>query len=586
MMDRREISRRTVLQGGAALAGLALLGSKLPALASPGQATRESSPWPAQVALTFPTRPGEEVLPWLDQPAPNPVPDILGTPLRWEDLDSWTTPNDEFFTVKHFNLPAIDAAAWNLEIHGFVQRPTTLALDNLKARENRDVAFTLECSGNHGLPFAWGLVGNAIWTGTPLASILQEAGVLPDGREVVFWGTDLGPQEVNGVEYIEQFARSMSLAEAMDPRNILCWGMNGEALPPEHGGPVRLIAPGWYGIANVKWLSRIEILDRPYEGRFMAREYVTIRNEERNGQTLARFTSVGYDRLKSVPAKVTRLGGQYRIIGVAYGAPIARVDVRIDDGAWIEARLEHHDDSEHSWEIWSLDWDQPSAGEHTVTSRAIDTAGNIQPAMDDPWIANKLTFWESNGQITRRVNTGAQHFPETDHTVGGTFLTFWQQHGGLATFGYPITEEFDEQSLVDGQTRRVQYFERQRFELHPENAAPYNVLLGLLGLEVLEGMTPHPRAQPRDGGVCDYHAPTGHNACGRFREVWQAGGLMIYGYPLTEEFEENGLTVQYFERARFEHHPGNQPPYDVLLGLLGYEALEARYGGDLPPGAV
>lgn len=569
-MDRREISRRRVLQGGAALAGLALIGSKLPARASDTGTTVESIPWPARLALDFPSRPGEVVIPWLDQPAPNPVPDILGTPLRWEDLDSWITPNDEFFTVKHFFLPEIDPAAWRLEIHGLVQQPLTLSLDDLRARESRDVPFTLECSGNHGLPFAIGLVGNAVWTGTPLAAVLQTAGVLPEGSEVVFWGTDSGPQEVNGVEYTEQFARSMSLAEAMDPRNILCWGMNGEPLPPEHGGPVRLIAPGWYGVANVKWISRIEILDRPYEGRFMGREYVTIREEERNGQTRARFTSVGHVNLKSAPAKVTQLDGQHQIVGAAWGGPIARVEVRIDDGDWQPATIAERGDTRHTWVIWTLDWGRPATGEHSVTSRAIDDAGNIQPAMDDPVIARKLTFWESNGQITRRVAIGMRAFPETGHTLQGPFLAFWDAHGGLATFGYPITDEFEE----DGRT--VQYFERQRFELHPENQPPYDVLLGLLGVEALAG-APHPPAEPA-GGACDYHPETRHNACGRFREVWQQGGLMIYGYPITEEFAEDGLTVQYFERARFEHHPDNPAPYDVLLGLLGYEALE-RGGG-------
>jgi DMSO/TMAO reductase YedYZ molybdopterin-dependent catalytic subunit len=578
-MDRREISRRKVLQGGAALAGLAMLRSQLPALASQRRASLESIRWPAQVAQGFPTRPGEEVLPWLDQPAENPVPDILGTPILWENIDSWITPNAEFFTVKHYTQPEIDPATWQLNIGGLVGNPLTLSLADLMARESREVTFTLECSGNHGLPFLTGAIGNAVWTGTPLAPLLQEAGILAEGSEVVFFGTDTGPETVNDLQLTEQFARGMSLAEAMDPRNILCWGMNGEPLPAAHGAPLRLIAPGWYGIANVKWLQRIEILDRPWEGRFMAREYVTIREEERNGNRLARYTLVGHARLKSAPARVTRLDGQHRIVGAAWGAPIAEVEVRIDDGPWLAATIEGQDDDQHTWEFWTLDWDQPTAGEHTITSRAIDVDGNIQPAMDDPFIANKLTFWESNGQVTRRVNTGAQTFPETGHTLSGEFLMFWQQHGGLATFGYPITEEFDE----DGRT--VQYFERQRFELHPENAAPYNVLLGLLGLEALNG-TPHPHAQPQDGGVCDYHAATGHNACGRFREVWQQGGLMIYGYPLTEEFEQDGLTVQYFERARFEHHPTNQAPYDVLLGLLGYEALAARYGGNLPSGAV
>jgi DMSO/TMAO reductase YedYZ molybdopterin-dependent catalytic subunit len=578
IMDHREMSRRTVLQGGAALAGLALLGSKLPAFASESPAAGQQAIWPGHVALSFPTRPGEEVLPWIDQPAPNPVPDIVGNQLQWEALDSWITPNEKFFTIKHYAQPQLDPEAWRLEIHGLVQHPMTLSLADLQARPHQDVAFTIECSGNHGPPFTGGLIGNAIWTGTPLAALLQEAGVLPEGSEVVFWGTETGPEDIGGIQVVEQFARSMSLAEAMDPRNILCWGMNGAALPPEHGAPVRLIAPGWYGIANVKWLQRIEILDRPYEGRYMAREYRTIRNEERDGQVLARITSVGHVNLKSAPAKVTRLDDQYRIIAVGWGGEIAQVEVRIDDGDWQPATLAAGGDTETTWSIWSLDWSQPSPGEHAITTRAIDTDGAIQPTMDDPLIANKLTIWESNGQITRRVATGAQHFPETGHAVGGEFLTFWQQHGGLATFGYPITEAFEE----DGRT--VQYFERQRFELHPENEAPWNVLLGLLGSEALGGA--HPAAAPQDGATCDYHATTGHNACGRFREVWQAGGLLIYGYPLTEEFAEDGLTVQYFERARFEHHAGNQPPYDVLLGLLGYEALESRYGGNLPEGAV
>ena len=568
------------------MAGMALLGARFPALATSDYATADAIRWQAQIASTFPSRPGEEVVPWLDQPAPNPVPDILGSPLHWEDFDSWITPNDEFFTVKHYNLPEFAPTEWQLEIHGLVERPITLSLDDIKARETIDVPFTLECSGNHGLPFLIGAVGNAVWTGTPLAPLLQEAGVLAEGTEVVFWGADLGPQEVNGVEYTEQFARSMSLAEAMDPRNILCWGMNGESLPAEHGAPIRLIAPGWYGVANVKWLQRIEILDRPFEGRFMAREYVTIREEERDGVTLARFTSVGPDRLKSVPAKVTRLDDQHRIIGVAYGAPIARVDVRIDDGEWIETTIEKHEDSEHTWEIWSFDWGQPASGEHTITSRAIDTVGNVQPAMDDPIIADKLTFWESNGQITRRVVTGVSVPPETDYTISDEFLAFWEQHGGLAIFGHPITNAFDEVSLIDGQVYRVQYFERQRFELHPENGEPYTVLLGLLGVETVPGTGPYPRAEPNLNDGCQFFEPTGHNVCGRFLTYWREhGGLAIFGYPITEEVTENGLTVQYFERARFEHHPDNDPPYDVLLGLLGRDVLNQRYGGQLPAGA-
>jgi DMSO/TMAO reductase YedYZ molybdopterin-dependent catalytic subunit len=178
---------------------------------------------------------------------------------------------------------------------------------------------------------------------------------------------------------------------------------NGEPLPEKNGFPLRLIAPGWYGIANVKWLKRIEVRDRRFMNQFMARDDVTIREEDRAGETVWVETSVGRTRLKSAPARVTLGDGLHRITGAAWGAPIDRVEVRIDDGPWQPATLDREDEGEFAWTIWSFDWSDPSPGEHTVTSQAIDTAGNIQPSMDDPIIANKHTYWESNGQVTRRV---------------------------------------------------------------------------------------------------------------------------------------------------------------------------------------
>jgi DMSO/TMAO reductase YedYZ molybdopterin-dependent catalytic subunit len=170
-----------------------------------------------------------------------------------------------------------------------------------------------------------------------------------------------------------------------------------------HGFPLRLIAPGWYGIANVKWLSRIEVLDRRYMGHFMARDYVTIREDEHDGQTEWTFTSVGPARLKSAPARVTRQGDQYQIMGAAWGAAIAGVEVRIDDGPWQPATLLDDDESPFTWTFWTLDWDTPTSGEHTVTSRAIAADGEVQPAPDDPFLTGKSTYWESTGQITRQI---------------------------------------------------------------------------------------------------------------------------------------------------------------------------------------
>ncbi len=175
----------------------------------------------------------------------------------------------------------------------------------------------------------------------------------------------------------------------------------------------------------MKWLTRIEIIDHRYAGRLMARDYVSIREQERNGQTIWTFTTVGHVRLKSAPGRVVRRNGRYAIRGAAWGAAISTVQVQIDNGPWVTARLESQSEATHleegtvttldnsfhdrrqsrgyAWTFWNFNWGTPSSGEHTIRSRAFDIAGNMQPAPDDPFLASKRTYWESNGQITRKV---------------------------------------------------------------------------------------------------------------------------------------------------------------------------------------
>lgn len=381
-------SRRNALRGGAGFA-LAALAAGFP-----------------ERALAFPAQPGDEVVPWLDQPPPNMAPDVVGQQLEWEQLDSYATPTNTFFTVQHYGQPAIAAQGWKLAVDGMVRQPLSLSLADLRARPRQEVNYTLECAGNHGFPWFTGGIGTATWAGTPLAPVLREAGILDGAKDVVFWGADSGEDTVQGMKVNEQFARSMSPADALDPRLLLCYEMNGVSLPPSHGFPVRLIAPGWYGVANVKWLERIEVLPTRYEGRFMGRDYVTRRTERHGGETVTRFTSVGRTLLKSAPAKVVRKDGQYRIVGAAWGQPVARVEVSIDGGPWRVATLEEGVGDTFAWTVWSLDWGTPTPGEHTVASRAIDIEGRVQPTMDDPTIADKVTYWEGNGQIVRRVRIG------------------------------------------------------------------------------------------------------------------------------------------------------------------------------------
>jgi hypothetical protein len=189
--------------------------------------------------------------------------------------------------------------------------------------------------------------------------------------------------------------------------------------------------------------------------------------------------------------------------------------------------------------------------------------------------------------VTDPHQTGVRWFATTGHTLRGTFLAYWEQHGGLAQFGYPITEEFTEPGPTGNKPVVVQYFERNRFEHHPENAGTaYEVLLGLLGQEF---HAPDPKVAPQTGPATEYFEATGHNLGGAFLRYWQThGGLAVHGYPISEPFQETNpidgkqYPVQYFQRSRFELHPENAgTAYEVLLGLLGTQL--ARQKGYFPP---
>jgi len=413
-MEATHVHRRTVLKGAAAAtSGLAVVQVAGPPAAFAGHVEHG------------------EVIPWSDQPPPipEPVQGVFAHPLHWESLDSFYVPNDEFFTVKHYGDVHLSGSTYRLSVDGLVAHPQSLSLPDVRGLPRRAVDFTLECSGDNGFPFVVGAIGNARWGGTPLHSLLRQARPLADDLEVVFWGADKGqvtirdnpgvtsggftgtvePDSTGGLDLTitEHFARSMSLREAMADENLVCYEMNGKPLPVEHGFPVRLIAPGWYGVANVKWLNRIELRRGRYAGRFMAREYVTFREEKHGDETIWTFTTVGRFRLKSASAKVIRYRDRYSVFGAAWGARISRVDVRIDEGPWRRARLQRRlgraGSSGFAWRFWTFDWGHPTPGEHSVTSRAFDEHGNVQPRPEDEIIANRRTFWENNGQITRHV---------------------------------------------------------------------------------------------------------------------------------------------------------------------------------------
>ena len=441
-MTTTSISRRGLLQaGGTAVAGMSVLQISGPAEAL-GTGSPDSVPWlrnHGDPPETYPGNPNDEVILWEDQPPPFPPGMGVGNQQVWEELSTRLTPADNFFFVSHYGHPVIDPTAWRLGIDGLVAHPASLSLADLQSRPRKQVEFTLECSGNTAFPVFTGAVGNAVWGGAALAPVLRSARPHDSAAEVVFWGTDSGTVTIRDnpgiisppllgtgtgtpdpdipgrydITITEQFARSMTMDAATAPGNLLCYEMNGQPLPVEHGFPVRLIAPGWYGVANVKWLKRIELIDHRFAGRFMARDYVTFRERtDATGNTTWTFQTVGPYRLKSAPAKVTRKAhgntSEYRIIGIAWGGSIARVEVAIDGGPWRQANVVHPDSrggpsQELTWNFWTYNWGQAPSGHHTVTSRAIDTDGAVQPAPDDPIITSRRTYWEANQHITREI---------------------------------------------------------------------------------------------------------------------------------------------------------------------------------------
>ena len=367
------VSRREMLQGLLA-AGVAL-GTDWPALAQ-----------------------GEEVVPFTDLPAPaaGRVP---------PSLQSFFTPSDEFFAVQHYAVPPpIDPATYALRVTGLVDRPISISLADLKKRPRVEQVVGFECSGNNsarGNP----LMGNGRWAGTSLAPILKDAGVKATAREVVFFSVDKGTEEIThggAPEKVEQhFARSLALEDALRPEVMLAYEMDAAPLPHPHGAPVRLIVPGWYGVANVKWLDHIHVQESRFMGRFMARDYVTLRGDDAGGETVWNETSVSRTRLKSAIGRMVRVGSTLKATGFALtdGTPLKTVEVSVDGGPWKTAVLDRRN-TPYSWQLFTYEWTGATAGDHTIVSRATDARGSVQPTETE--LAAKKTRWENNAQFARK----------------------------------------------------------------------------------------------------------------------------------------------------------------------------------------
>lgn len=314
-----------------------------------------------------------------------------GMPL--EGLRHDVTPLGMHYLLIHFDIPAVEEATWTLRIGGRVRDALTLTMDELRARPAVTLAVTMECAGNGrarldprplSQPWLAEAVGTAEWTGTPLAPILVEAGLSDDAVEVKFTGADHGIQ--GGVE--QDYERSLSIAEAHRPDVLLAYSINGQPLPPQHGYPIRLLVPGWYGMTSVKWLREITVIAEPFDG-FQMDAYRVRQHADDQGVPVTRIQPRAlmippgfpdfFERTRTVEAGAVRLEGK----AWSGWAPIAHVEVSTDGAeTWAAARLGAQIGS-HAWTRWSFDWDA-APGEHELLARATDEAGNVQP-VDPPW---------------------------------------------------------------------------------------------------------------------------------------------------------------------------------------------------------
>lgn len=325
-------------------------------------------------------------------------------------IDGLITPKDQFFSVQHFGRPEVDPASYRLKITGAVKQPKEISLAELRKMRPTEIVAGYECSGNSARSMQ-GLSSNGRWTGVRLSSVLKETGVQPHAREVVFFGADHGVQDIvfrqQTFKLDQQFGRSMTLENAMKPEPLIAYALNGEPLTKEQGAPVRLIVPGWYGVANVKWLAEVRLQEERYLGNYQARWYRSLRGEggtgeESDPQVQWVETEVTRMRLKSVIARVRKTGTSHQVLGFVLndGTPLKSVEVQVDGGPWQPATFDSAN-TKYSWKLFTYKWDGATAGEHTLVSRATDAQGAVQPAAAD--LKRKKTFLEDNAQFPRKV---------------------------------------------------------------------------------------------------------------------------------------------------------------------------------------
>ncbi len=310
---------------------------------------------------------------------------------NFANLDGPITPNHLFYVRNHFAAPKIDRSTWRLRVEGAVDHPLELSLADVQKLGNSSRPMTMECAGNgrvflvpaaKGVNWQLGAVGTAEWTGVALSSLLQKAGVRKGAVEVILEGADSGRLADPAPPAPIHFARSLALEKANKPEVLLAWGMNGKNLPAAHGGPLRAVVGGWYGMASVKWLTRITVTEKPFHGYFQSFDY-SYYDHSHGLPTVRAVTAIPAKSQIARPTvgEVLAAGKPVKITGAAWAgeANVKKVDVSVDGGkTWNEATLQG-DSKPFCWRLWEYEWKSPAAGKAVLMSRATDSNGKTQP---------------------------------------------------------------------------------------------------------------------------------------------------------------------------------------------------------------
>jgi DMSO/TMAO reductase YedYZ molybdopterin-dependent catalytic subunit len=318
--------------------------------------------------------------------------------MPFSSLDSFITPNEKFYVRNHFKMPALSAETWRLKVEGAVEQPFEVTYEELMKMNAKTAPVTLECAGNgrvllvpkvEGAQWQFGAVSTAEWTGIPLAALLERAVVRKTAVEVVLGGADAGePGKPSRPKGEIHFSRSLPLAVATKGGVLLAHIMNGKPLPPLHGFPMRAVVPGWFGMASVKWLTRIVVVESPYQGYFQTVDYAYWTHRDGMPARVAVSEMLVKAQIaRPAIGEVVSKGQMYRVHGAAWGtggSAVIKVEISGDAGkTFSEAKLLGEAIS-GAWRLWEYQWQVPSqAGKHALMVRATDERGQSQPAERD-----------------------------------------------------------------------------------------------------------------------------------------------------------------------------------------------------------